>query len=62
MGTELLKEQYNLILNDQKSKLEKFVKKSDCFRKRDDTRSEPKIILSNQKKTYNAGKKIFLKQ
>ena len=27
MGTELLKEQYNLILNDQKSKLEKLKQK-----------------------------------
>lgn len=43
----------------EKSKLEKFVKKSDCFRKRDDTRSEPKIILSNQKKAYNTGNEFF---
>ena len=27
MGTELLKEQYNLILNDQKTKLEKLKQK-----------------------------------
>ena len=27
MGTELLKEQYNLILNDQKNKLEKLKQK-----------------------------------
>ena len=46
MGTELLKEQYNLLLNDQKNKLEKLKQKK----------------LQAQSKIVNFGKILDLRQ
>jgi hypothetical protein len=41
------------------NKSEKFVKKSACFKNRDETKSEPKRVVPNQRNAYNAGKIVI---